>query len=283
MSAPASLVRRALGRAFWLELIDEAGRMVDVLSIVPGAVNRVRLIDAWVRLTLKLRLGIWPDLTFRVTWRGPGGEVSAVVGDVSELRVIREMFVLEEYKLPDDFRPSTIVDLGSNVGISVLYFKARYPDARVIAVEAHPEAFARLARNTEHLEGVDLVQAAVADREGTLPMYVGGESWAATVNPGGGRDNVVEVPATTLDRVIGEHGLDSIDLLKMDIEGSEIAVLRSAEAPRQARMMVFEFHQEHSDESLWDLLRQLPEFRLVRCVGDSAVHPLVTLAREQAA
>jgi FkbM family methyltransferase len=264
-------------------LIDEVKRVVDVLSIVPGPGRKLRLIDAWVRLTLKLRLGIWPGLTFRVTWRGPSGNVSAVVGDVSELRVIREMFVLEEYRLPDDFRPATIVDLGSNVGISVLYFKARYPDARVIAVEAHPDAFGRLAENTGHLEGVELVQAAVADREGTLPIYVGGESWAASVTAGNGRDSVVDVPATTLDRVVGDHGLAHIDLLKMDIEGSEIPVLRTARAPRQARMMVFEFHQEHSDESLWDLLRDLPEFRLVRCVGDSDVHPLVTLVHEQAA
>lgn len=269
-----------LSRSFAEALIAELHRLVQLLGVVPGARNRARMVSAWVALTLKQRAGIWPALTRRVTWIGTRGEeLHATVGDPSELRVIRELFVLEEYALPGLEDPDVIVDLGSNVGISVLYFKSRFPSARVVAAEPLPEALRRLRANTDHLDGVEVVAAAVSSEDGPLRLYSGDESWAASTFSGNGRGTTVEVEGLTLDRLVADRGLERIDLLKMDVEGAEEAVLSTTGALDRIGSIVFEFHAEHAGDSLWSLLERLPGYELLHLQGDSGVHPLVTLRR----
>jgi len=274
------MLRALASRWAWERRLGDALVLVQLVQIVPGLRGRMRLTLAWSALAVKSWLGVWPRLQVRIRWAGErGGTLSAVVGDLSEVRVIHEVFVLREYELAEASSARTIVDAGSNVGISVMFFKDRYPDARVIGVEPHPETFERLRRNTAHLAGVEIVHAALTDEEGTVPLFAGTESWAASLAPAGDRHDQVVVPATTLDRVVADHELAEIDILKLDIEGAEGRVLESSAVRERVKLVVFEFHQEHSDESLWTLLERLDVFRLVRCRGDSNVHPLVTLLR----
>lgn len=249
---------------------------------VPGFDARIRFALAWSRLSLKARLRPGSRLDARVRWQDKGGSMlSAVVADLSELKVIHEVFVLSCYDLPDAGSPRVIVDAGSNVGISILHFSERYPQARIIGIEPHPGTFERLRANTAHLPGVELVRAALTDEEGTVSLFAGDESWAASLTPGDHGDHQIRVPAVTLDEIVLELELETIDILKLDIEGAERSVLTSSSVLDRVRMIVFEFHQEHSPESLWALLGKLDDFRLVRLRGDSGVHPLVTLTRSR--
>jgi FkbM family methyltransferase len=265
----------SLLRRFAHELV----RYADVRSIVPRGSSRFRLAAVWALLSLKQRIAPSSRARFRVRWSGPAGEVSAVVGDTSELRVIREMFVLQEYALPDDVQPRVIVDLGSNAGISVLFFKARYPEASVVAVEPVPHVFDRLSANTGHLPGVSLINAAVSDRDGELTLYTGAKSWTASATPDALRTQACTVQALTLESILIRTGVERVDVLKLDVEGAEIPVLSSSAAARDADVIVFEFHREHSQGTVWELLERLPGFEVVRIRDDSEVHPLVTLRR----
>jgi FkbM family methyltransferase len=262
-------------RRFAAELL----RFADLREIVPKGGPRLRLAYAWVVLSLKQRLAPRARLRCSVTWSVDGRRMQASVGDTSELRVIREMFVLEEYDLPATVQPSAIVDLGSNAGLSVLFFKNRYPDARILAVEPVPHVFERLRHNTAHLPGVTLVNAAVTDHNGPVALHTGAKSWTAAQAPHVLRPERLEVNGITLDTLLERNGFGDMDLLKMDIEGAEVQVLSSSQAARRCRMLVFEFHQEHSPGTVWDLLESLPDHHLVRFRDDSEKHPLLTLSR----
>jgi FkbM family methyltransferase len=252
-------------------------RALQVARIGAGPLGRARVLWAAAALWLKQHTGRLPELSVRVRWRSGEAELSASLSDLSELWVLREVFVLEHYALAPDIAPGVIVDLGSNVGISVLYFASRFPQARIVAVEAEPGAYERLRANTGHLHRVTAVHAAIADHDGQAVIFSGDESWGASTIRAPEHSAEHVVPAMTLDRLAEVHRLDRIDLLKMDVEGAEVPILRSAQALRRAGTVIFEFHREHSDEDLWSLVERVPELRLARVYGDTDTHPLVTL------
>jgi len=125
-----------------------------------------------------------------------------------------------QYNLPpvDDVR--LIVDCGANIGMSALYFARRYPQAKIIAIEPHPENHAMLPRNTQHVAAIRAVRAAVWPRQTVLSVAAGaGQSYAAATVTEARAAESEGVPAVQLRDVVAEHG--KIDILKIDIEGSE--------------------------------------------------------------
>src|SRR4051812_4331502 len=77
--------------------------------------------------------------------------------------------------------------LGSNIGGSVLFFRRKYPGARIIAVEPSPDLAAVLRRNVRTLD-VEVRQVAVSSTPGKLAFIAAPESWAGTTakDPGEG-------------------------------------------------------------------------------------------------
>ena len=98
--------------------------------------------------------------------------------------------------------------------------------ARILAVEPQPEIYRRLAFNVaaNDLGTIRTLQCAVADRDGTLDLFIDrgnrGQSSIAMVT-----GEKVSVPCRTLESVLIEAGFDRVDALKIDIEGAEDTVL----------------------------------------------------------
>lgn len=268
----------APGLGFARKLVAELGRLLDVMAIADRG-HRLRVLWIWLVLVLKRRLGIRAEIGLRLRWRGPRSVVEAVISDASELRVIREVFVNGEYDLPA-ISPDLILDLGSNVGLSVLYFADRYPEARIIAVEPARRAFARLQRNVGGLPNVRLLRAAAVGTDGPVRLHTGWQSWASSLfAENEDMYEVEEVDGRTVDSILAAFGEKRADVVKLDVEGAEAEVLAGSAAVSRARCVVFEFHQEHCEEDVWSLTRRLDGLEVVRMLGHSGQHPLVTLAR----
>ena len=130
-----------------------------------------------------------------------------------------------------------VLDLGANIGMFGLDVLTRHPGARVTAYE--PDAHnAAVHRRVVELNGDGggwrLVEAAAGARDGSVRFTTGGETGGHIVQDGAG----VEVP---LVDVLGE--IAEADLVKMDIEGGEWAILTD---PRigQATALVLEYHPQ---------------------------------------
>jgi FkbM family methyltransferase len=112
-----------------------------------------------------------------------------------------------------------IVDCGANIGVSVLWFSARYPEAHIIAVEPAPDNFAFLRKNTTGLD-VDLTQAGIGAADGTawLSNPTEGEMGYITTGSVG-----VEIDIVSLDTLLSSPSAAGYVpfLLKVDIEGAE--------------------------------------------------------------
>jgi FkbM family methyltransferase len=125
----------------------------------------------------------------------------------------------------------TFVDVGSNKGdFSLIAAQVMNDDGRVLAFEPMPEN-CRWIRKSIELNGyrsIRLFELALSDEQGRALLYLGKRSGWHSLLPKEGRETI-EVPTRTLDAVLAESGDAHVDVLKVDVEGAELPVLRGAE------------------------------------------------------
>jgi len=135
---------------------------------------------------------------------------------------LKEIFVDKIYqqKLPAN---PLVIDCGSNIGLSVIYFKKLYPHAEIIAFEPDDENFALLQKNVQAFQfsKVMLHKAAVWITNEPLQFSVTG-TMGSSIVPHTHAGNTVTVKAFRLKELLTKP----IDFLKMDIEGAEYEVLK---------------------------------------------------------
>ncbi|MFY1698676.1 FkbM family methyltransferase [Solwaraspora sp. WMMA2101] len=150
-----------------------------------------------------------------------------------EDRIARDTFLYAHQPRPG----GTVVDIGAGVGSEVRIFSRAVGDTgRVLSIEAHPRTFRCLRRTVElnRLSNVTLLECAVVGEAGpvrldedTLGHIRNGITRADAPDSDTGAGGV-EVVGRRLDEILHSCGVDRVDLLKMNIEGAELEVLRSA-------------------------------------------------------
>lgn len=175
---------------------------------------------------------------------------------VTDLQIAYEIFVLEVYQKPNEapeISPQLIVDVGANVGYSVVYFADKYPDAKLVAFEPHPTNITLLDRHVEinALQSrVNIEKVAVSNCNSELFLTDAG-GYSALVESNENENEYLPVKARDFFTWIGTR---TVDLLKMDIEGGEYAILNDARfKSTDIRMIVLEWHnsKEISDGYKW--------------------------------
>jgi len=120
-----------------------------------------------------------------------------------------------------------IVDVGSNIGITVQYFRDHAK--KVYAIEPLSEHFAALKRNKEHnnWDNVEVFNVAIAGKDGEVTMYraPGNRTTSSYVltHQGDGE----QVKALAMDTFFEENKIDQVDFMKFDVEGADDDILRS--------------------------------------------------------
>lgn len=122
-----------------------------------------------------------------------------------------------------------VFDVGGNYGQSALQFASAFPGARVTSFEPVPETYARLKSAIEGCPQITAINKAIGDFQGTLDMHLTDSAGSNSVVGGSGSGPVIKVEADTLDSVASSRGVQAIDLLKIDVEGFELQVLKGAQ------------------------------------------------------
>src|ERR1044071_2593664 len=176
----------------------------------------------------------------------------------TDLGTAFEIFISQAYLRPavvPEPKPELIVDLGANVGYSVLHWAQSYPTARLIAYEPHPVQLGMLNR---HLElnvlqsRVEVIGSAVSNSNAESFLTDDENESVLT-----GEDKPGRLPVTVRD-FFTEIGSQRIDLLKMDIEGGEYTILGDRRFEKtHVRTIVMEWHNtdEVPDGRQWCIER----------------------------
>ena len=171
-----------------------------------------------------------------------------------------------EFKVLATLRPAITFDVGANVG-NYAREAARY--GKVYAFEPSSRILPPLPSFDERIVPVKLALGAAP---GTVKLYGSGDTIASlydTRNPLRVLGEPEEVEVTTLDLFCREHGIEEIDLLKIDVEGAELQVLQGArEMLPKVRHVQFEFGHPDGRALLRDFMDLMPGRRLYRVVSD---------------
>ncbi len=189
--------------------------------LVPGSLNRSR----------RVRLKGGTELTYRLN-RG-------------DIWTLREVWLHEAYRLPMQVPLKSYIDLGCNIGLTMVWYHRQYGPTVMVGVEPVRENM-EIARRNAKANGIDarFYEAAAAARDGEVFFSNSEMSNMGRVSDKGTRVEAVSL-ARVLDETVGESG---VDLLKMDIEGGEQALLEGDRSwLSRVRHMIVEFHPKLVD------------------------------------
>lgn len=159
-----------------------------------------------------------------------------------------------------------IIDLGSHIGVSILYFKSFFPNSKILAYEPNPKLFEKLVENVfiNNLKNIELYNLAVSDKEGDFKLHVDSKEgqWYSTGGykiggwTGTQTTEEITVPSVKLSTILNNK---EVDILKIDIEGLELKVLLEAkEYLKNVKNIVAEYHPDkESKEKLSKIIKIL--------------------------
>lgn len=159
-----------------------------------------------------------------------------------------EVYVFREYDWDCGFIPQTILDLGAHFGDTALYYNAVYPNAKIIAVEPDPANFARLKKNVAAYKNIIPVHCAVGPENGTATLFLAQNGLGHSTAERKESHGSVQVMQATLDEILSEQGLESVDLLKFDIEGAETVLFKNSTLAQKSRAFIGELHFDLNSE-----------------------------------
>jgi FkbM family methyltransferase len=171
-----------------------------------------------------------------------------------------DVFIWEEYGYVDFDDVHFVIDCGSYAGYSTLYFLEKYPKSLVLAIEADDRNLAVCRLNVAHYgeKRVRAMHAAVWGSQKNLVIsrgtFADGREWATTVGPGDSAGDAVQ--GVAIGDLLDSSGRDQIDILKMNVEGSERDVFSadtSSWLPR-TRNLIVSLHDKDCDDAYFRAL-----------------------------
>jgi FkbM family methyltransferase len=174
-------------------------------------------------------------------------------------------------------RGMTFVDVGANVGYYTLMAASLVgQDGLVIAFEPSPYAFGRLQEtiDSNSISQVRAICAGLAEQAGEIDLFVPIQSgnYTPTMVPNGG-GRAVRVPIETLDDYLRRNAIETVDLMKIDVEGFEPNILMGAKSyleRHKIKALLCEFNEDwlNANKSSGDSL-----FRLISSFGYKPINP----------
>lgn len=171
-----------------------------------------------------------------------------------------DIFIQHTYDFDAEREDPIILDCGGNIGLSAIWFKQRYPRGRVTVFEADPMIADVLSANllALRLPDVRVVKSAVWTQTGQV-RYTRDRADSGRIDPYQGHQIVDAVR-------LADFITQPVDLLKLDIEGAEYAVIQDLcerGTIRLVRRLICEVHGRRDDSlALAALLRQLADHGL---------------------
>jgi FkbM family methyltransferase len=217
MLATNTIIGRVKLLAFYRDAFGVSGALAFLSRQLIGCPREIRARPKGVKTPLHVRVG------------------------TSDAWLYGEILLRGQYAIDLPFTPRTIVDAGANIGMTSVYYTLRYPQARVISVEAEDSNFGVLCRNVAHYPNVTPVHAALWKSDGVARVSERSPEsgkWGFVAYEGDG----AQVRAVTMRTLMREFNIESIDLLKVDIEGSEIELFDGCDWMDKVQALAIELH-----------------------------------------
>ena len=174
----------------------------------------------------------------------------------SDIDVLNQVFYHNEYEAvanayKNAFQSASvnIIDAGANIGLTSLYFSTAFKNMNLISIEPEPQNFKLLEYNLKNNNvSAQLLKAGLWSKTTFLKIirdFRDQKDWSFRVEE---TNNTEGVYAVTINKLIRDNNWTAIDILKIDIEGSEKEVFTSKQANvdflNKTKCIAMEIHDE---------------------------------------
>jgi FkbM family methyltransferase len=204
-------------------------------------------------------------------------------GTSSDEAVFRQIFIEQEYRpLYGTADVKSVLDLGANIGVSAIALLTSFPNARVVAVEPDPENHRLCSQNlAAYGTRAQAILGAVWSHTTKLDLTRVGDcrEWAVTVIEASEASKGI-IQAWDMASVFAMAGFETVDLLKIDIERSEIPVFSSNSMAwlNRVRNLCIELHGPDCEEAFFGAMSRF-EYDLERS-GELVICRNIRLRRD---
>ncbi|MES2139034.1 MAG: FkbM family methyltransferase [Bacteroidota bacterium] len=146
----------------------------------------------------------------------------------SDIPTFNQIFVNLEYGYPLKLEPDFIIDCGANVGLASLFFRNKYPNAAISAIEPEESNYLMLLKNTQNYPKINCIKAGIWNKSVILDVKdennFGNYGFICKEVE---RESPSTIKAVTIREVMERNNRTEIDILKIDIEGAELELFSS--------------------------------------------------------
>lgn len=166
----------------------------------------------------------------------------------TDLNVFNQIFVKEELNIPLD-EPKCIIDGGAYSGLSSIYLAHKYPNCDVYALEPEDSNYKLLLAHSSQFTNIKPIHSGLWSKDVKLTVFNEnkGQKWSFKVK----EDLNGEIAATSIKTLISKNNLSKVDLLKLDIEGSEDELFKKnyCQWLDKVNCIAVEFHERYAPGS----------------------------------
>jgi FkbM family methyltransferase len=194
-----------------------------------------------------------PEQTIELSYRGRSLRfplTSAYVG------ALKGIFLDDEYALAEvlERAPRRILDFGANIGMAAAALASQFPEAQFLLVEPDPRNLERLEKTVRWNDlAADIVGSAVAASAARLRLRIGQNPTCSALEISAMHvlSESVEVDVCTVEQLLARAGWDAVDLVKIDIEGTEEELLtQNNDWLARTHALILEIHPACSPEKI---------------------------------
>lgn len=179
------------------------------------------LADEWKNLGL-CQILKW-TIAYRMKWKNvrlrPKGFREDVLLRVGTSDFFTAMEIKKSYDVSPSFPVNNIIDLGGNIGLASAYFASKFPKAKIVTVEPETSNFETLKVNVAPYSNIIPVNKGVFHKECYLKI-INEEADNNCFNLEESEEPT-SIHAISIPSLMQQYGMETIDILKMDIEGGE--------------------------------------------------------------
>lgn len=160
----------------------------------------------------------------------------------------------QKYHITDELfsykRNPLILDLGSNIGCTILDFKLRYPDSVIYGYEMDIDNYNLALTNCKGFSNVYLFNKAVWIKKDTIVYDKSNQPDAYSITNEQNNKKPLSVGSIGIRDIIQENNIESIDYLKMDIEGAELDIINEEDLSWLKSVHSFNIEFHHISDSM---------------------------------
>ncbi|HEY0264091.1 MAG TPA: FkbM family methyltransferase [Granulicella sp.] len=214
------------------------GSVAGSLKLLPLAASSSR--PRYRSLFLGLLRPFTKNGEVRLSYRCYGRRMQCMIrlSDLSsDVYSVFELSIRDSYELERGFRPDLVIDGGANIGLFTLRAAAAAADSgptNFVVCEPLPRNLEQIRKHCK-LNGVqvDVLAGCLGGQRDSIPFYCR-EALSSSFDPHKPYDSIMQMPVYTLDDALDLHPAATRLLIKLDIEGMEMEVLRGF-VPRERR------------------------------------------------